>query len=88
VISLVIFLLCSIVVLPAGALQAGGTPLITPGEMLFAGDEVSVYVEVIYSVSSMSEYMDLWTGLSDARWEVDILSDGQRVGEVRRTGRL
>ncbi len=86
-IFLFILLLCNIAVLPAWALQAAGDPVISPGKTLVAGDEASVYVEVFYSVSSMSEYMDLTTGLSDARWKVEILSDGRTVGEVQRSGR-
>jgi len=87
VLSLFILLFCSTLVLPAGALQVSGDPAINPGETLVAGDEVSIYAEVIYSVSSMNEYMDLTTGLSDARWRVEILSDGRTVGEVSRSGR-
>ncbi len=86
-ISLFMLFICSIAVLPAVALQTAGDPVISPGKTLIVGDEASVYVEVIYSVSSMSEYMDLTTGLSDARWEVEILSDGRTVGEVQRSGR-
>jgi hypothetical protein len=86
-ISLFILILCSIAVLPVWALQTAGDPMISPGKTLVAGDEASVYVEVIYSVSSMSEYMDLTTGLSDARWRVEIQSDGRTVGEVQRSGR-
>ena len=86
-ISLFILLLCSIAVLPAWALQTAGDPVISPGKTLVAGDEASVYVEVIYSVSSMSEYMDLTTGLSNAQWKVEIQSDGRTAGEVQRSGR-
>ncbi|WP_319641783.1 hypothetical protein [Methanovulcanius yangii] len=74
-------------VFPVVALQMAGNPDILPGDILIAGDEASVTLEVLYSVSSMSEYMDLTTGLSDARWRVEILSDGRVVGDVSRSGR-
>ena len=84
----VVLLLCgSTCVFPAVALQMTGVPEILPGDILVAGDEASVTLEVLYTVSSMSEYMDLTTGLSDARWHVEILSDGRVVGEVSRSGR-
>ena len=84
----VVLLLCgSTCVFPAVALQMTGVPEILPGGILVAGDEASVTLEVLYTVASMSEYMDLTTGLSDARWHVEILSDGRVVGEVSRSGR-
>jgi hypothetical protein len=74
-------------ILPAAAFTVTAGPSLEPAERAVLGETVSADIEIIYDVSSMSEYILAYTDLGSASWDAVIIEDGREMPIGSRSGR-
>lgn len=80
-------ILCWFCILPAAAFTVTAGPTLEPDEQAVLGDLVSADIEIMYDVSSMSEYITAYTDLGSTSWDVVIIEDGREMPLGSRSGR-
>ncbi|MDE4909000.1 hypothetical protein L0665_10310 [Methanogenium marinum] len=79
--------MCWFCILPGAAFTVTAGPSLEPDEQAVLGDTVSADIEIIYDVSSMSEYITAYTDLGSASWDAVIIEDGREMPLGSRSGR-
>ena len=74
-------------ILPATAFTVTAGPSLVPEEQAVLGETVTADIEVMYDVSSMSEFITVYTDLGSASWDAVIIDDGREMPIGTRRGR-
>jgi len=82
-----VFLAIGGVILPATAFTATSGPSIVPEGEAVPGDLVTADIEFIYDVSSMNEFITVYTDLGSASWDAVIIADSREMPLGTRSGR-
>lgn len=74
-------------ILPATAFTVTAGPSLVPEEQAVLGETVTADIEIMYDVSSMSEFITVYTDLGSATWDAVIIEDGREMPIGTRSGR-
>ena len=74
-------------ILPAGAFTVISGPTLVPDGRAVIGEAVTGDIELIYDVSSMNEFITVYTDLGSASWDAVIIVDGREMPIGTRSGR-
>ncbi|WAI00672.1 hypothetical protein [Methanogenium organophilum] len=74
-------------ILPVAAFTITTGPSLTPGEQVVLGEAVTADIEIIYDVSSMNEFITVYTDLGSASWDAVIIADDREMPIGTRSGR-
>lgn len=72
---------------PAAAFTVTSGPSLVPEERAVLGDTVTADIELIYDVSSMNEFITVYTDMGSASWDAVIIVDGREMPIGTRSGR-
>ena len=74
-------------ILPAAAISVTAGPFLEPEGNVVVGDIVTADITFIYDVSSMNEFITVYTDLGSASWDAVIIADSREMPIGRRNGR-
>ncbi len=82
-----VLIVCWFCIFPAAAFTVTSGPSLIPDEQAVLGETVTADIEIMYDVSSMSEYITAYTDLGSASWDAVIIEDGREMPLGTRSGR-
>lgn len=74
-------------ILPAAALSVTAGPSVEPEGEVVVGEAMTADITFIYDVSSMNEFITVYTDLGSASWDAVIIADSREMPIGRRNGR-